>query len=295
MPFGSLPLRPASFRYVAPDSLEEAISSLHENKGSAKVLAGGQSLVALMAFRLVRPSVLVDLRRIRSLTSYHLRGDTLSIGSMVTHRTVELDRRITSRCTMLEEALDLVGHVAIRNVGTVGGSIAHADPAAEWPAVALALGAQMTIAGPAGFRVVSAEEFFVDWMTTCMATDEVLVSTEITLPGSGTGSAFEEVARRHGDFAIVGAAATVTVVDSVVTSARIALAGAAPTPIRARSAETLLTGSPISAATLETVGEAASAEADPIADLHGSESYRRRLASVLARRAVDRAYHRATA
>lgn len=286
-------MKPSSFRYLSPDSLDEAISLLREHGGSAKVLAGGQSLIPLMAFRQVRPSVLVDLRKIEPLTAYELRGRRLTVGSMVTHRTVELDKRVTSRCVMIEEALDLVGHVAIRNFGTVGGSIAHADPAAEWPTVALALDAQMTIATLRGFRVVRAAGFFTDWMTTCMAADEILVNMEMDLPDRNTGSAFEEVARRHGDFAIVGVAAVVTVDGPMVTRARIALAGAGATPLRARSAEPLLVGRLPDPPSLESVGEAASLDADPMADLHGDENYKRCLVSVLTRRAVARAYRRA--
>lgn len=286
-------MRPSSFQYLSPDSLEGAVSLLHKYGSSAKVLAGGQSLIPLMAFRQVRPSVLVDLRKIQPLAAYELRGSTLTVGSMVTHRTVELDSRVTSRCAMLAEALDLVGHVAIRNFGTVGGSIAHADPAAEWPAVALALDAQMTIATVGGFRVVRAEDFFTDWMTTCMAADEILVNMEVPLPDRGTGSAFEEIARRHGDFAIVGVAAAITVDGPLVTRARIALAGAGTTPLRARSAEALLVGCSPDPSSLESVGNAAYSDADPIADLHGDETYKRRLAAVLTRRAVAGAYRRA--
>ncbi len=281
------------FQYLAPDSLDEAITLLVEHGEDAKLLAGGQSLVPLMAFRMVRPSVLVDLRKIEALHNYRLDGDLLTIGSMVTHRRVELDRAATARCAMLAEAIEQVGHVAIRNFGTVGGSLAHADPAAEWPAVALALDGHLTIAGPAGSRVARAADFFIDWMTTSLAPDEVLTQVRIALPSPGTGSAFEEVSRRHGDFAIVAAAAVITVAGPVITRARIALAGAALTPIRARSAEAVLVGSSLTAEDLQAAGEAASTDIDPVADLHGSETYRRRLAAALTRRSVAHAYRRA--
>ena len=286
-------MRPASFEYYAPNSLGEAITLIRDHRESAKVLAGGQSLLPMMAFRLVRPTVLVDLRRIETLSTYRLAGDTLKIGSMVTHRTVELDRLVMSRCAVLEEAIELVGHVAIRNIGTVGGSLAHADPAAEWAAVVLALESQITIFGPDGYRVVEADQFFTGWMSTCLAEDEVLTEITLTLPGDSSGSAFEEVARRHGDFAIVAVAAVVDVTDSVVAGARIALAGAASTPIRARAAESLLLGTSPGVSDLVEVGAAAAAEADPMPDLHGSEDYKRHLVAVLTRRAVRRAYERA--
>ena len=288
-------MKAAPFDYFAPESLQEALELLGEHRGSAKVLAGGQSLVPLMAFRMVRPSVVIDLRNVKSLSAYDLTDDTLTIGSMVTHRAVELDQRTISKCSMLEEALAVVGHVAIRNVGTVGGSLAHADPAAEWPTVALALDAEMTIASSSGLRVVRADEFVTGWMTTCMADDEILTAVEMRLPGSntGTGSAFEEVARRHGDFAIVGAAAVVSVDDSVVSAVRIALGGVAMTPMGPTAAESLLVGRSLSSIELAEVGDAAAAETNPISDLHGSVSYKRRLAAVLTRRVVSRAYERA--
>lgn len=288
-------MRPAPFRYLAPDSLEEALSLLCEYGEEAKILAGGQSLLPLMAFRLVRPAVLIDLRNIAELGRYRLEADRLTIGSMVTHRTIELDHRVTSRCDMLAEALDVLGHAAIRNVGTVGGSLAHADPTAEWLAVALALEARVMVTGPRGTRSVAAENFATGWMASCLAPDEILTEVRLDMPGPGTGSAFEEVARRHGDFAVVGAAAAVTVADEAIEGVRITLAGAASTPIRAPRAEALLAGSVPSAQDLEAAGEAAASETDPVADLHGSEDYKRQLARVLTRRAVARAYRRALA
>ncbi|MCY4622513.1 MAG: xanthine dehydrogenase family protein subunit M [bacterium] len=288
-------MKPAPFVYFSPDSLEEALSLLTEYGESAKVLAGGQSLLPLMAFRLVRPSVLIDLRNIADLCRYRFADDRLTIGAMVTHRTIEFDHRLTGRCDVLAEALAVVGHVAIRNVGTVGGSLAHADPTAEWLAVALALGGQMTVTGPGGARRVAADNFCAGWMTSCLSPDEILTELQLEMPGPRTGSAFEEVARRHGDFAVVGVAATVEIAEETITGARIALAGAASTPIRARLAEALLVGGALSSSDLEEAGEAAAAEADPVADLHGSEDYKRHLARVLTRRAVARAYRRAEA
>ena len=288
-------MRPAPFRYFAPDSLEEALSLLCEYGEEAKLLAGGQSLLPLMAFRLVRPAVLIDLRNIEKLGNYRLEADRLTIGSMVTHRTIELDEQLTSRCDMLAEALDVLGHTAIRNVGTVGGSLAHADPAAEWLAVALALEARVMVTGPRGTRSVAAENFATGWMASCLSPDEILTEVCLDMPGTGTGSAFEEVARRHGDFAVVGAAAVVTVAGEAIESVRIALAGAASTPIRTPRAEALLAGSIPSAQELEAAGEAAASHTDPVADLHGSEDYKRHLSRVLTRRAVARAYRRALA
>lgn len=286
---------PAPFSYFAPDTLEEALSLLGEWGESAKILAGGQSLLPLMAFRLVRPEVLVDLRGIEALGHYELAGDRLTIGAMVTHRTIELDHRITSRCDMLREALDVLGHVAIRNVGTVGGSLAHADPAAEWLAVTLAMDGRIMVTGPGGSRDVAADGFATGWMTNCLSPDEIVTGVRLDMPGPGTGSAFGEVARRHGDFAVVGVAARVSVEGEAVTGARIALAGASSTPIRAYRAEALLTGTALSGPDLDAACEAAASETDPVADLHGSVDYKQHLARVLTRRAVSRAYRRASA
>lgn len=286
-------MKPAPFEYFAPESVEESLALLAEHPGEAKLLAGGQSLMPLMAFRLARPSVLIDLRKVAALRDYALDDAGLTVGSMVTHRAVELDRRIMSKCALLAEALDVVGHVAIRNVGTVGGSLAHADPAAEWPVVALALDAEMTIASPIGSRVVGAEQFFTGWMSTCLADDEILTGARFAMPGPGTGSAFEEMARRHGDFAIVGVAAVITAVEGVVTNARITVAGAAMTPVRAAEAEAALINTSLDATSLDALGEAAAVATDPIPDLHATVEYKRRLAAVLSRRAVARAYQRA--
>ena len=286
---------PAPFSYFAPDSLDEALSLLGEHGDSAKILAGGQSLLPLMAFRLVRPAVLVDLGRIEALGHYELAGDRLTIGAMVTHRTIELDHRITSRCDMLREALDVLGHVAIRNVGTVGGSLAHADPAAEWLAVALAMDGRIMVTGPQGNREVAADRFATGWMTSCLAPDEIVTGVRMDMPGAGTGTAFEEVARRHGDFAVVGVAARVSVAGEVITGARIALAGASSTPIRAHRAEAVLVGTALSGPDLDAACEAAASETEPVADLHGSVDYKRHLAGVLTRRTVRRAYRRAMA
>lgn len=286
---------PAPFSYFAPDSLEEALSLLGEHGDSAKILAGGQSLLPLMAFRLVRPAVLVDLGRIEALGRHELAGDRLTIGAMVTHRTIELDHRITSRCDMLREALDVLGHVAIRNVGTVGGSLAHADPAAEWLAVALAMDGRIMVTGPRGSRDVAADGFATGWMTSCLAPDEIVTGVRLNMPGTGTGTAFEEVARRHGDFAVVGVAARVSVAGEAITGARIALAGASSTPIRAHRAEALLAGTALSGPDLDAACEAAASETEPVADLHGSVEYKQHLALALVRRAVRRAYDRAVA
>ena len=266
---------------------------LGAHRGQAKVLAGGQSLVPLLAFRLARPATLVDIGRLAPLTTVELTDQALTVGSMVTHRTVETTEALVSRHGIFADALAVVGHVAIRNVGTVGGSLAHADPAAEWPSIAVALDAELTITGASGSKVTAAQDFFTGWMTTTLDDTEILTSVRFPLPGPATGSAFEEVARRHGDFAIVGVGALVTVDGGLVTEARIVLAGAAMTPVRAQAAEAALVGNRPTPEILAGVGEAAAVAADPLADLHASVVYKRHLAAVLTRRAVLRATARA--
>ena len=247
----------------------------------------------LMAFRLVRPRIVVDLRKISRLEDLHVDDDGVTIGAMVTHRTVERDTTLTSRYGLLADALPLIGHVAIRNVGTVGGSLAHADPAAEWPTAAVALGAELLVHGRAGTRIVPADEFFTGWMETTLNERDILGGVRFPPPGPGTGSAFVEVARRHGDFAIVGAAAVVSVEDGVVTDARIVLSGAATRPLRATEAEQAMIGKPATEAVLDDAGAAAGAAAVPVPDIHATVEYKRHLSSVVTRRAVRRAYARA--
>jgi aerobic carbon-monoxide dehydrogenase medium subunit len=280
-------MKPAPFVYHAPTTLDEALALLAEHGDDAKPLAGGQSLVPLMNFRLARPAHLVDLNRVAELG--YVRGEDagVRIGAMTRQRDVERSPVIASGWPVVAAAVRHIGHVHIRNRGTIGGSLAHADPAAELPATMLALEAEVVARSARGERRLAARDLFLSHYATGLEPDELL--TEIRIPAlpTGTGWAFEELTRRHGDFALVGVAATVTLRDDgAIGEARLALSGAGPTPIRASATERLLVGQRPGEALFREAGERASREIDPDADLHASADYRRAIAAVLTRRAL---------
>jgi carbon-monoxide dehydrogenase medium subunit len=280
-------MKPAPFRYFAPTSLEEAVGLLAQHGDEAKVIAGGQSLVPMMAFRLATPSVLVDLNGIGELAYARLDGDTLAIGAVARHSAVlELDG-LDGRAAVITEGAGLIGHPAIRNRGTVGGSLAHADPAAEWPAVLLALDGEVDAVGPDGRRTIPAAGLFDTYFTTTLAEGEILAEVRLPLPRTGAGSSFVELARRHGDFALAGAAATVALLeDGRIEEARIALVGVRDTPVRARAAEEALRGAPPTDEALAEAARAIQDDIEPMSDVHGSAQYRRRVATVMVHRAL---------
>ena len=287
-------MKPPPFDYVAATSLDEALEALAEGGDDAKILAGGQSLIPLLSLRLAYPSLLIDLNRVPGLDGIDTADGTVTIGAMTRHRAVERSDAITAAVPLLADAMPLVGHVAIRSRGTIGGSIAHADPAAELPAVALALGATFTVTSRArGERMIPAEDFFQGYFTTALEPDEVLVSVSFPKVAENTGACVEEVARRHGDFALVGAVATVTADAGTIRDARIALINVADQPIRALEAERSLAGVPLDDGALEEAAALAVRDLDPSADLHASPAYRRKVAGVCVRRALRTAANRA--
>jgi carbon-monoxide dehydrogenase medium subunit len=290
-------MKPAPFEYVAPGSLDEAVDALARHGDAAKILAGGQSLVPMLNMRLVRPGVLVTLRRVAALQYVAVDDGAVRIGSMTRQRVVEQDGAARKACPLLGEALGLVGHPVIRNQGTVGGSVAHADPAAELPAVLVALDGAVTLTSKRGRRSVPAREFFLGLLATAAAPDELvteLAFTRVGRPGLRSGWAVEEVSRRHGDFALAGAIAGVTVEpDGRVANARVALFGVEPAPARRTAAEALVTGTRCEAKTVTDAAAAAAQGLDPLEDLHASAAFRVRLAGVLVQRALDRAYRKA--
>jgi CO/xanthine dehydrogenase FAD-binding subunit len=280
-------VKPPAFDYLAPTSLEEAVEALARHGEDAKLLAGGQSLVPLLAFRLAGPGVLVDLNRVTELDYLHADDGRLAIGAMTRHRTVQDLPGLRERCAMLAEGVELIGHVAIRNRGTVGGSLAHADPAAEWPALALGLDGECEVVGPRGTRTLAVEELFVTYFTTTLEPDEILKEVRLQLPTGRVGSTFVELTRRHGDFAIAGVGALLVLDDGgSVSDARLTLIGVKDRAVRARAAEAALVGSKPVDALLEDAVAAVDGAIEPSADLHGSASYRRHVAKVLARRAL---------
>jgi len=284
------------FDYEAPRTVSEAVELLAEHQDEASVLAGGQSLIPLLALRLARPAVLVDINGIAELSGVSATDGWVAIGAMTREYVAEKSGTVAGAVPLLAAALPLIGHEAIRNRGTVGGSLAHADPAAELPAVARALDAEFVVCGPAGERVVPAAEWFEGYLTTSRFPDELLTQVRFPAAGRGTGISFQEVARRHGDFAIVGLAASLTLAGGAISDARLAFSGVSDVPVRAVGAEELLVGEGPSPELFDEAARRAAGDIDPPADLHGSSDYRRKVAAALVRRglraAADNAYER---
>ena len=282
-------MKPAKFDYHAPGSIDEAVELLARYGGDAKVLAGGQSLVPLLNFRLARPAALVDVNRIAALSYIREVNGTVAFGAMTRQRTIEFSPVVASRLPLLREATRWVGHLPIRSRGTIGGSIAHADPSAEYPAVLTALGGEVVVQGPRGRRTVKAADLFETYLTTTLAPEELVVEVRLPAMPTGSGYAFEEFARRHGDFAIVGIAAMLVRDGARCTSARLAAAGAGPVPVRLRAAEEILERDGLSDAAIEAAAARAAELVAPDSDIHASAEYRRHLTSVLTGRALRRA------
>lgn len=288
-------MKPAPFAYHRPETVDEGLALLAAHGAEAKPLAGGQSLIPAMNFRLARPAVLVDLNRIAALAYVREETDGTRIGAMTRQRAAERDPLVRRRAPLLAEALPHVAHAQIRNRGTIGGSVAHADPAGEVPAVLLALGASFVLRGPGGSRTVPAERFFTGLFETALAPAELLIEIAIPAMSARAGWAFVEVARRHGDYALAGVAATVTLDEAGrCRDARIALLGVGAGPVLARrAARELAGGLPTDKLLREAAGAAAAKDIDPPGDIHASSAYRRQLVAVLTRRALERAVARA--
>ncbi len=287
-------MKPAPFEYHRPATVEEALDLLARHGYDAKLLAGGQSLVPAMNFRLAQPAVLVDLNRVEELDYLREEPGLLRVGAMTRQRAAERSEAVARGAPLLAGTLPWVAHPQIRNRGTVGGSVAHADPAAEIPAVMLALDARFLLRGPGGERTVRAEEFFTGLFGTSLEPDEILVEVEIPAPAPGSGWAFDEVSRRHGDYALAGAAAVVTLDGAGrCTDARVVLLSVGGGPVLAAGAAAALVGEAPSEEAVRAAADAVGREIDPPADIHASAAYRRRLAEVLVRRVLPRAFERA--
>ena len=286
-------MKPAAFDYVIADSIDMAVASLADGGGDAKIIAGGQSLVPMLNFRLLRPSVLIDINRIGDMAFIEEAGKKIRVGALTRHYQLETSPVIARHLPVLASAMTHVAHLAIRNRGTIGGSLSHADPAAELPMMALLLDAELHIASASGKRTIAARDFFVGALTVDLARDDIV--TEIVLPKlpPKTGWGFEEVARRSGDFALAAAAATLTLSAGVISQARIALTGVGATPVRAAEAEALLVGHALESGLINRIIDAVRAAIEPDTDLHASSDYRRHLGGVLAGRAVSAAWRRA--
>jgi len=288
-------MKPPKFRYFAPKSVGEALALLEEHAAEARVLAGGQSLVPLMNMRLVHPEVLIDINGISELSFIEAMSDGLAIGALTRDAKLVADKHVAKGLSVLNEAAHFVGHPAIRNRSTVGGSIAHADPAAELPAVMVALNAEMVARSRTSSRTITANDFFKGYLTTDLKDGEML--TEVRIPGlpARSGSTFVEFARREGDYALAGAAAVVTLHENgTIADARLGLCSVGPAPVRPHDAEALLRGQrPGDETWAAAANSVISVINEPLSDIHGSADYRRHLAGVLTKQALAVATERA--
>jgi aerobic carbon-monoxide dehydrogenase medium subunit len=287
-------VKPPPFAYEAPRTIDEVVARKAAEGDDAVILAGGQSLIPLLALRLADPAMLIDLDRIEGLSYVRMEDDRLAIGAMARHRDVEEDVETARRFPIVADAVPLIGHRAIRNRGTVGGSVSHADPAAEWPAIAVALGASVEAVGPRGARSIAAEDFFLGPFTNGLEPDEIV--REIRLPVPVGGSGFVEHSRRHGDFALAGVGAVVELdTGGTVVSTRIVLVGVGGTPVRAIEAERAIVGERLTDDRMLEAAEATRAAVEPPSSVHASSDYRRHLVGVLVGRALRIACDRARA
>lgn len=287
---------PAAFEYHTPATVAEAVSLLDRYKDEAKFLAGGQSLIPLLKLRLAQPKHLIDIRKIQGLSGTREAGGAVVIGAMTTHWMLESSDLLKQKLPILPEAAGQIGDMQVRNMGTIGGSLAHADPAADLPAAILALGAELKAVGPKGERTIKADEFFVGLLTTALRPDELLTEIRVPLPPPRTGGAYEKYPHPASRFAIVGVAALLTVDEKgTCQRASVAITGIGPKATKARGVEQALTGKALSADVLKAAAEKAPEGITIRADLQGSVEYKAHLAKVYTRRALTRALERARA
>lgn len=285
---------PRSFEYVSPTSVDDAVALMGEYGEKAKLLAGGQSLIPIMKLRLAAPKVVVDLNRVRDLSGIREEGNAVVIGSMTRHREMERSRTIRDHFPLLSDAASILADPLVRNRGTVGGSLAHADPASDWGTTLLALGAELGVRGPKGNHTVPIDAFFKDSFTTALAPNEVLTHVRLAKPAARTGSAYAKLKRKTGDFATVAVAATLTLdAASAAHHVRVALGGVGPTPLRAVRVEKALEGKPADASALARAAHTAPQDARPTEDLRGSVEYKKAMVEVYTHRALARAFERA--
>ena len=280
---------PAQFDYHTPGTVKEALDLLGRLKDDAKLLAGGHSLLPAMKLRLSQPKHLVDLRKVPGLTGIKEDGAMLAIGAMTTHYAVESSSVVKSKCSVLAATAGHIGDPMVRNMGTIGGSLAHADPAADYPAAIIALGAEMVAEGPKGKRTIKSDDFFKGLLTTALAGDEILTEVRVPVCGPKVGANYQKFPHPASRFAVVGVAAVLTVDGGKVTKAGIGVTGAGTKAVRAKGVEAGLVGKTLDAATIQAAADKAADGVDVQADLQGSEEYKRHLLKVFARRAIEAA------
>jgi carbon-monoxide dehydrogenase medium subunit len=276
-----------AFEYACPATLNEAVALLASHKGEAKPIAGGQSLMPMMAFRVAQPTMLVDLRKLPDLNKIAIGADGVRLGAMVRWRDIEDDKRLATAHPLLQAAIAHVAHYQIRNRGTVGGSVCHADPAAEMPGIAITCDAEMTVVGNAGKRVIKAADFFLGALTTSLEPDEILVEVKLPAWPAGRRFGFQEFARRRGDFAMAGIALFYdTGADGKAANAHVGVIGVGDKQRRLAKAEAAINGNTVTEAVIAKAAEAASAEVEPQDDIHASAAYRRALTGTMVERAL---------
>jgi carbon-monoxide dehydrogenase medium subunit len=285
---------PAPFEYVAPKTLEEAVRLLQRHGDEAKILAGGHSLLPLMKLRLAQPRYIIDIGRVRSLSYIREEGGKIAIGALTTHAEIAASQLLRAKCALLPETAENIGDVQVRNRGTLGGSLAHADPAADYPAAILALDAEMVAASAAGARTILARDFFVDMLTTQLRPGEVLSQIRVPVVAPRVGLAYCKLHQPASGFAIVGVAALLSISGGKIDDVAVGITGVAPKAYRAEAVEKLLRGKKVSAELLAEAAQHAGDGADPLSDLHASAEYRRAMAAVFTRRALEKAFSRAT-
>jgi CO/xanthine dehydrogenase FAD-binding subunit len=288
-------MKPAPFEYYAPDSIEPALDLMSQYAGDAKILAGGQSLVPAMNFRIVQPGVLIDLNRVAELSFVREEDSVLRIGAMTRERQLEFNESISGWAPLLKEAAPHIAHPQIRNRGTIGGSIVNADPAAELPVLMLALSARLKAKSVSGERWVDAQDFFMGMFTTALEPDEILVEIELPASPSRTGWSFMEVAPRAGDYALMGVAALITLDENgKCERAKLVYLNAGEGPVEAKEAEKLLIGESLNDSLIEsTASKASETEINPFGNIHASSEFQRHLANVLTKKALKQATQRA--
>lgn len=284
---------PGKFDYYAPTSVDEALALLGQHGGDAKILAGGQSLIPAMRFRLALPNTLIDINGVEGLDYVREGEDHLAIGAMTREATLEESSVVQSGYPLLADTARVIADPLVRNLATVGGNLAHADPANDHPATMLAYGAELVARGPNGERTIAVDDFFVDLFENALADNEILTEIRIPTPGANSGGAYVKFERKVGDYAVSAVAVQLTMSGDTISSARVGLTNVSPVPIRAKNAEQALAGNAPSEDVLEAAGKAAAAECDPSSDLRGSVDYKRDLTRVLIKRAVAKAVRRA--
>ncbi len=280
---------PASFEYHLPGTIKDALALLGTHKDDAKLLAGGHSLLPAMKLRLARPAHVVDLRKVPGLTGIKEDGATIVIGAMTTHYAIETSAVVKSKCPVLAQTAAMIGDPMVRNLGTIGGSLAHADPAADYPAAIIALGVEMVAEGPKGKRTIKADDFFKGLLTTALAPDEIMTELRVPVCGQNVGAAYLKFPHPASRFAVVGVAAVLTMDGAKVSKAGVGITGAGTKAVRAKGVEAGLTGKSLDAATIQAAADKAPDGVDVQADLQGSVDYKKHLLKVFARRAIEAA------